>query len=447
MFFGVIGYLIVHSAGWPAFKQSFFNAEEFRVSFPLILRKFIRNIYIFIVAEVLVLSLALLLAVLRSIPGPVFAPLRFLSAAIRTSSARCPTILVIFLLGYGIPALGLQGVPESDLFWAIVALTLVYSAYVAEVYRAGIESVHPSQAAAARSLGLRRWQAMRYVVLPQAVRRVIPPLLNDFIGLQKDTALVVVHRRRSRPSGRRRSTQAATFNFTPYLVAALLFLAAHDPAGAVHRLAGRARPAPAPSGGTASPMTESAIASIEGLHKSFGDARGAARDRPDVARARGGLPHRRVRSRQVARCCAASTGSSRSTPGGSSSRARRHRRRASTSTRVRRRIGIVFQAFNLFPHMTVLDNVTLGPRKVLASSRRRGRRRALGAARAVRPGRQARRVPRPAVRRPAAARRDRPGARDAAATCCCSTRSPARSTPSWSAEVLDVDPGAGRRRA
>ncbi len=192
VFFGVLGYLIVHSAGWPAFKQSFFNAEEFRVSFPLILRKFIRNIYIFIVAEVLVLSLALLLAVLRSLPGPVFAPLRFLSTAYTDVFRAVPTILVIFLLGYGMPALELQGVPESDLFWAIMALTLVYSAYVAEVYRAGIQSVHASQTAAARSLGLSRWQSMRHVVLPQAVRRVIPPLLNDFIGLQKDSALVAL---------------------------------------------------------------------------------------------------------------------------------------------------------------------------------------------------------------------------------------------------------------
>ena len=192
VFFGVIGYLVVHSAGWPAFKQSFFNAEEFRYSFPLILRKFIRNIYIFIVAEVLVLSLALLLAVLRSIPGPVFAPLRFLSAAYTDVFRAVPTILVIFLLGYGMPALELQGVPESDLFWAIMALTLVYSAYVAEVYRAGIQSVHASQTAAARSLGLSRLQSMRHVVLPQAVRRVIPPLLNDFIGLQKDSALVAL---------------------------------------------------------------------------------------------------------------------------------------------------------------------------------------------------------------------------------------------------------------
>jgi polar amino acid transport system permease protein len=223
VFFGVIGYLIVHSAGWPAFKQSFFNVEEFRYSFPLILRKFIRNIYIFIVAEVLVLSLALLLAVLRSIPGPVFAPLRFLSAAYTDIFRAVPTILVIFLLGYGMPALELQGVPESDLFWAIMALTLVYSAYVAEVYRAGIQSVHASQTAAARSLGLSRWQSMRHVVLPQAVRRVIPPLLNDFIGLQKDSALVAL----LGVTEAFRQSQIITssdYNFTPYVALALVYL-------------------------------------------------------------------------------------------------------------------------------------------------------------------------------------------------------------------------------
>jgi polar amino acid transport system permease protein len=223
IFFGVIGYLIVHSAGWPAFKQSFFNAEEFRVSFPLILRKFVRNIFIFLVAEVLVLSLALLLAVLRSIPGPVFAPLRFLSAAYTDVFRAVPTILVIFLLGYGMPALELQGVPESDLFWAIMALTRVYSAYVAEVYRAGIQSVHPSQTAAARSLGLSRWQSMRHVVLPQAVRRVIPPLLNDFIGLQKDSALVAL----LGVTEAFRQSQIITSsdgNFTPYVALALVYL-------------------------------------------------------------------------------------------------------------------------------------------------------------------------------------------------------------------------------
>src|SRR5262245_12423340 len=187
IFFGLLAIVVVRSPGWPEVKQSFFNGQEFKDSFPLILRKFVRNITIFCIAEVLVLTLALFLAVLRSLPGPVFTPLRIVSAAYTDLFRGLPTILVILLLGFGMPALDLQGIPNSDFFWAIVALTLVYSAYVAEVYRAGIQSVHPSQMAAARSLGLTRWQSMRHVVLPQAVRRVIPPLLNDFIGLQKDS--------------------------------------------------------------------------------------------------------------------------------------------------------------------------------------------------------------------------------------------------------------------
>jgi polar amino acid transport system permease protein len=224
IFFGFLAIIVVRSPGWPEVKQSFFNAREFKDSFPLILRKFVRNIEIFCIAEVLVLGLALFLALLRSLPGPVFTPLRILSAAYTDLFRGLPTILVILLLGYGMPALNLQGIPSSDFFWAILALTLVYSAYVAEVYRAGIQSVHPSQIAAARSLGLTRWQSMRHVVLPQAVRRVIPPLLNDFIGLQKDSALVsflgVVE-------GLSQATiiQAGDFNFTPFVALSVIYVA------------------------------------------------------------------------------------------------------------------------------------------------------------------------------------------------------------------------------
>jgi polar amino acid transport system permease protein len=134
-----------------------------------------------------------------------------------------PTVLVIYILGFGAPGLQLQGVPKSPLFWGIVALVLVYSAYVAEVYRAGIDSVHPSQIAAARSLGLSRWKALRFVILPQAVRRVIPPLLNDFIGLQKDTALLALIG--VLETFRQAQVNAAgAFNYTPYLATALLFV-------------------------------------------------------------------------------------------------------------------------------------------------------------------------------------------------------------------------------
>ncbi len=146
-----------------------------------------------------------------------------MSAAYTDVFRGIPTILLIFLLGFGAPALDLQGIPRSPFFWGIVTLVLVYSAYVAEVYRAGIESVHPSQEAAARSLGLNRFQALRYVVVPQAVRRVVPPLLNDFIGLQKDTALVAL----IGPIEAFRQSQievAGAFNFTPYVATAVIFL-------------------------------------------------------------------------------------------------------------------------------------------------------------------------------------------------------------------------------
>jgi polar amino acid transport system permease protein len=224
VFFTVLVIAVVNSPGWLTVRRSFFNGAFFRESFPGIAEKFLVNVYVFSISEVFILFLALFVAVLRSLPGPVFFPIRALAVAYTDFFRGVPTILVIYILGFGAPALGLRGVPKSELFWGIVGLVLVYSAYVAEVYRAGIESVHPSQAAAARSLGLSRWKTLRFVVLPQAVRRVIPPLLNDFIGLQKDTALlaligVLETFRRSQVD------VAGSFNYTPYLATALLFVA------------------------------------------------------------------------------------------------------------------------------------------------------------------------------------------------------------------------------
>jgi polar amino acid transport system permease protein len=224
VFFTILALLIVNSPGWPTVRFFFFDRAEFAYAFPEILAKFWRNIFIFCAAEVLVLGFALLIAVLRSLPGPVFAPLRILAAAYTDLFRGVPTILVIALLGYGMPALELRGLPDSDVFWAIVALTLVYSAYVAEVYRAGIESIHPSQVASARSLGLTRTQSLRHVVLPQAVRRVIPPLLNDFIGLQKDSALVAFLGY-TEALLRAQIIQANDFNFTPYVALAVIYVA------------------------------------------------------------------------------------------------------------------------------------------------------------------------------------------------------------------------------
>jgi len=224
VFFGVLGYVITHAPGWPQVKETFFSWSEFKSTFPEIARAFLLNVKIFCIAEVFILVVALVLAVLRSLPGPVFFPIRALVIVYADVFRGLPTILVIAMLGFGAPALDLKHVPTSTTFWGIVALVLIYSAYVSEVYRAGIESVHPSQEAAARSLGLSRWQTTRRVILPQAIRRVIPPLLNDFIGLQKDSALVATVGAVEAFNQSQIDTNA-TFNFTAYLSAAVLFVA------------------------------------------------------------------------------------------------------------------------------------------------------------------------------------------------------------------------------
>jgi polar amino acid transport system permease protein len=220
---GTVVLVAVNSPGWDEVRESFFDLDQFRESFPDIAEAFLRNVRIFLIAEVFILAFALVIAVLRSLPGPVFFPVRALAVGYTDLFRGVPTILVIYILGFGAPALDIRGVPREPMFWGIVALVCVYSAYVAEVYRSGIESVHSSQDAAARSLGLSRFQSLRFVVVPQAVRRVIPPLLNDFIGLQKDSALVAL----IGPIEAFRQSQievAGSFNYTPYLATALLFV-------------------------------------------------------------------------------------------------------------------------------------------------------------------------------------------------------------------------------
>ena len=221
--FGLLGLVVVNAPGWPEVRNYFLNPQWFNYSLPKIVDAFGVNVRLFLIAEVLILVLAMVIAVMRSLPGPVFFPLRLLATIYADIFRAIPGLLIIVLLGFGIPGLGIAGVPTDPFLYAIIALTLVYSAYVSEVYRAGIESIHPSQEAAARSLGLNRFQALRYVILPQAVRRVIPPLLNDFIGLQKDTVLVsyvgVVEAFRESSI-----IQAAHFNATPYVALALVFL-------------------------------------------------------------------------------------------------------------------------------------------------------------------------------------------------------------------------------
>jgi polar amino acid transport system permease protein len=223
-FFGLLVLLVTSSPGWPQVREQFFDWEIFKQSLRDIAPRLLVNIKIFLIAEVFILALGLVIAILRSLPGPVFFPIRLLTVIYTDFFRGVPTILVIYLFGFGVPALAISGVPRSEFVWGIVALVLVYSAYVSEVYRAGIESIHPSQEAAARSLGLSRTKALRFVVVPQAVRRVIPPLLNDFIGLQKDTALVAL----IGPVEAFRQSQievAGNFDYTPYFATALLFVA------------------------------------------------------------------------------------------------------------------------------------------------------------------------------------------------------------------------------
>ena len=221
--FGGLGWLVVNSTGWAGVQRSFLDGEIFAEALPDVIGAFRINVQVFLIAEVFILAFGLVLAVLRSLPGPALFPFRFMATIYIDIFRAIPGLLIIFALGFGAPGLRLPGLPIEPFFWAVVTLTLVYSAYVSEVFRAGIESVHPSQEAAARSLGLSRLQAMRYVVVPQAVRRVIPPLLNDFIGLQKDTVLVsfigVVEIFRTA-----NIRQSSTFNFTPYVAVALVFL-------------------------------------------------------------------------------------------------------------------------------------------------------------------------------------------------------------------------------
>jgi len=204
-------------------RETFFSGSEARRVFPIVLRGLWVNVQIFVVGALLVFVLGLGIAVLRTLPGAVFFPVRLLAAAYTDLFRGLPLILVILLIGFGVPALQLSGLPDSALVYGTAALVLTYSAYVAEVIRSGIESVHPSQRAAARSLGLSGRQALRHVVLPQALRRVLPPLLNDAASLQKDSGLVAI-------LGVTDAVRAAqietsfTFNYTPYLVAGALFL-------------------------------------------------------------------------------------------------------------------------------------------------------------------------------------------------------------------------------
>jgi polar amino acid transport system permease protein len=215
--------LVPRMPRWDRVKESFFSGERFADSFPRLLEAFVLDIKIFAWSTPAIVILALLVAIARNSRSAALFPVRVLTIAYTDIMRGVPVILSIYLIGFGVPGLGLERPWNSPLLWGSVALVLTYASYVAEVFRAGIESIHESQRAAARSLGLSNWQTMRFVVLPQAIRRVVPPLMNDMVSLQKDVALVslIGPIEILRQAGVDKSKFA---NFTPYVVAAVIFL-------------------------------------------------------------------------------------------------------------------------------------------------------------------------------------------------------------------------------
>ena len=215
--------VLVTSPGWEIVKKTFFDIDYGREVFPTVIAGLWINLQLTFIGGAAIGVIALGLALLRTTKSPALTPFRFLATAYVDIFRGAPLILIILLVGFGVPALRLKGISSNVIFLGTVAVVLTYSAYVAEVIRSGILSIHPSQRAAARSLGLTSGQTMRYVVLPQAIRRVVPPLLNDFVSLLKDTGLVSI-------LGVTDAVRAAqinasrTFNYTPYVVAAIMFL-------------------------------------------------------------------------------------------------------------------------------------------------------------------------------------------------------------------------------
>ena len=220
---GALYALIVTSPGWQVVKATFFDLDYGREVLPTVLRGLVVNIQLSFIGGFFIAVIALSLALIRTTKSPALTPFRFLATAYVDIFRGAPLLLIILLVGFGVPALRLAGLTSNVIVLGTVAVVLTYSAYVAEVIRSGIMSIHPSQRAAARSLGLTSGQTMRFVVLPQAIRRVIPPLLNDFVSLLKDTGLVSI-------LGVTDAVRAAqinasrTFNYTPYVVSAILFL-------------------------------------------------------------------------------------------------------------------------------------------------------------------------------------------------------------------------------
>jgi polar amino acid transport system permease protein len=220
---GTLAIILITSPGWEVVKATFFDIEYGKEVFPTVVKGLWINLQLTFIGGIAIGIIAMGLALLRTTKSPALTPFRFLATAYVDIFRGAPLILIIMLVGFGVPALRLQGISSNVIVLGTIAVVLTYSAYVAEVIRSGILSIHPSQRAAARSLGLTSGQTMRFVVLPQALRRVVPPLLNDFVSLLKDTGLVSI-------LGVTDAVRAAqinasrTFNYTPYVVAAILFL-------------------------------------------------------------------------------------------------------------------------------------------------------------------------------------------------------------------------------
>jgi polar amino acid transport system permease protein len=220
---GSLAVVLITSPGWEVVKATFFDIEYGKEVFPTVVKGIWINLQLTFFGGIAIGVIAMGLALLRTTKSPALTPFRFLATAYVDIFRGAPLILIILLVGFGVPALRLQGISSNVIVLGTIAVVLTYSAYVAEVIRSGILSIHPSQRAAARSLGLTSGQTMRFVVLPQALRRVVPPLLNDFVSLLKDTGLVSI-------LGVTDAVRAAqinasrTFNYTPYVVAAILFL-------------------------------------------------------------------------------------------------------------------------------------------------------------------------------------------------------------------------------
>ncbi|WP_374006887.1 amino acid ABC transporter permease [Leifsonia sp. LS-T14] len=213
---------VINTPGWARVQQTFFDPAVAVEAWPRVFEGLLLNIRVLIVAAIGVLIVSILLAAARTLRGAIFFPLRALAAGYTDLFRGMPLIIVLYLVGFGLPGLGVfpRMPPE---FWGTIALILVYSAYVSEVFRAGIEAVHPSQRLAARGLGLSHYQTLRLVILPQAVRKVTPALMNDFVAMQKDVGLISVLGAVDAVRAAQIET-ALTYNFTPYVLAGLLFV-------------------------------------------------------------------------------------------------------------------------------------------------------------------------------------------------------------------------------